>query len=38
MILYMMWTQSFIESMISICICFKLGLFQVMTWNKSKPM
>ncbi|RSZ27011.1 amino acid permease [Acinetobacter bereziniae] len=37
MILYIMWTQGFKESviLIPIWICFMFGLFKVMTWNKS---
>lgn len=37
MILYIMWTQGFKESviLIPIWICFMFGLFKIMTWNKS---
>ncbi|MBJ8427955.1 MULTISPECIES: amino acid permease [Acinetobacter] len=37
MILYIMWTQGFKESviLIPIWICLMFGLFKVMTWNKS---
>lgn len=37
MILYIMWTQGFKESviLIPIWICFMYGLFKIMTWNKS---
>jgi L-asparagine transporter-like permease len=36
MILYIMWTQGFKESviLIPIWICFMFGLFKIMTWNK----
>ncbi|MBJ9955127.1 MULTISPECIES: amino acid permease [unclassified Acinetobacter] len=37
MILYIMWTQGFKESviLIPIWICLMFGLFKIMTWNKS---